>query len=406
MNSKILHSYPLLGWLVIISISVVFLSIITILLINIFYKPAGSSEVLKYFGQGFLARSSQYHKITLTILLANKMIALFFTVSVFFIVWKYFSKTPRIPIFTALAYIALFYIILQLMLLPLSYYRGFVIEHQFAFSNQTLGMWFLDFAKSWAISFVISTGTFTGIYALMIYFPKYWWQILAAALIVFIIIGTYIYPIIIDPLFYKFEKLEDGKLKSQIIDISKKAGIEVDDVLVADASSKTSKANAYFTGIGNSKRIVIFDNLLNKFTDKETVAVISHEIGHWHYKHTIKDSIMSSALGIIAIFLLQILLKKAGLVGDFKAIILIILLIFTFSFIVLPVQNAISRFFERQADGFSLKLTRDPETQISLIVKLANSNLSNVYPHPLIKILLYSHPSAIERIKQAEQFNR
>ena len=115
---------------------------------------------------------------------------------------------------------------------------------------------------------------------------------------------------------------------------------------------------------------------------------------------------MSSALGIIAIFLLQILLKKAGLVGDFKAIILIILLIFTFSFIVLPVQNAISRFFERQADGFSLELTKDPETQISLIVKLANSNLSNVYPHPLIKILLYSHPSAIERIKQAEQFNR
>ncbi len=405
MNSKISNSCPLLIWLVIISVSVVFLGVIIILLINVFYKPAGSNEVLRYFDQDFLQRSSEYHKISLTISLIRKMITLLFTVAVLFIAWKYFSRTIRMPVLMALAYIALFYIILQLILLPLSYYRGFIIEHRFGLSNQTLSMWFSDFIKNWAISFIISTGALTGIYALMIYLPKYWWQVLGAAFIIFIIIGTYIYPIIIDPLFYKFEKLEDSKLRSQIIDISGKAGIEIDDVLVADASRQTSKANAYFTGIGNSKRIVIFDNLLNKFTDQQTIAVIAHEIGHWHYKHIIKNIILGSAFGILAILLLQIILGKAGLVGDFKAIILIILLISTLSFIILPVQNTISRFFEIQADGFSLKLTEDPEVQISLMVKLARSNLSNVCPHHLIKVFLYSHPTIMDRIKQAEQFN-
>jgi len=330
---------------------------------------------------------------------------LFFMMAILFIAWKYFSKTPRIPILMALAYIALFYVILQLILLPLSYYRGFIIEHRFGLSNQTLSMWFSDFIKSRAISFVISTGALTGIYALMVYLPKYWWQVSAVAFIIFIIIGTYLYPIIIDPLFYKFEKLEDNKLKSQIIDISRKAGIEIEDVLVADASRRTSRANAYFTGIGNSKRIVIFDNLLNKFTGQQTVAVIAHEIGHWHYKHIIKNIILGSALGVLAVFLLQIILGKAGLVGDFKAILLIILLMSTLSFITMPVQNTISRFFEKQADEFALKLTEDPEVQISLTVKLASSNLSNVCPHPLIKVLLYIQPSKMERIKLAEQFS-
>jgi len=405
MNFRISNTCPLLIWLVIISVSVVFLGVITIFVINVFYKPASSNEVLRYFDQDFLKRSSEYHKISLTISLVSKIITLFFMMAVLFIAWKYFSKTPRIPILMALTYIALFYVILQLILLPLSYYRGFIIEHRFGLSNQTLSMWFSDFIKSRAISFVISTGALTGIYALMVYLPKYWWQVSTVAFIIFIIIGTYLYPIIIDPLFYKFEKLEDNKLKSQIIDISRKAGIEIEDVLVADASRRTSRANAYFTGIGNSKRIVIFDNLLNKFTGQQTVAVIAHEIGHWHYKHIIKNIIMGSALGVLAVFLLQIILGKAGLVGDFKAILLIILLMSTLSFITVPVQNTISRFFEKQADEFALKLTEDPEIQVSLTVKLASSNLSNVCPHPLIKVLLYSHPSTMERIKQAEQFN-
>ncbi len=405
MNSKIFSTSPLLTWFIIISVLTVFLGVIAILVINIFYKPVGGNEVLRYFDQDFLRESSEYHKISLTISLVSKMISLLFMVAVIFISWKYFSKTPRVPIFMALAYIALFYVILQLILLPLSYYRGFIVEHRFGLSNQTLSMWFLDFIKSWAILFVISTGALTGIYALMIYLPKHWWQVSSAVFIIFIIIGTYLYPIIIDPLFYKFEKLEDSKLKSQIIDISGKAGIEIDEVLVADASRRTSKANAYFTGIGNSKRIVIFDNLLNKFTGQQTVAVIAHEIGHWHYKHIIKNIILGSALGVLAVFLLQIILGKAGLVGNFKAILLIILLASTLSFITMPVQNTISRFFEKQADEFALKLTEDPEVQVSLTVKLASSNLSNVCPHPLIKVLLYSHPSTMERIKQAEQFS-
>jgi len=223
-------------------------------------------------------------------------------------------------------------------------------------------------------------------------------------MIVFIIIGAYLYPIIIDPLFYKFEKLEDEGLRKQIIDISGRAGIEVEEVLVADASRRTKKANAYFTGIGNSKRIVVYDTLLDKFTKKEALSVIAHEVSHWRYLHILKGLALSCIGGILGLFLLKIILGKMGLMADFRSVLVIILLISVFSFITLPVQNSVSRSFEKQADELAIKLTGDPETQVSLMVKLATSNLSNVDPHPFIKGYLYSHPPILERIKTAEDF--
>ena len=405
MKMRLLGISPFLTWLVIISVSIAFITIIVILLINVTYKPEYSGEALKYFDRSFLIRSSAYNKIVLSISIARKILAWIFIIAAVIIAFKYLPKTPRIPILLALALIAIFYILLQLTMLPLDFWRGFAVEHNFGLSNQTAGMWFADFAKSWVISFLINTAALTGIYALLVFLPKYWWVVSIVVMIIFIIIGAYLYPLIIDPLFYNFSKLEEGKLRDRVIDISEKAGIEVKDVLVADASRRTNKANAYFSGIGNSRRVVLFDTLLNNFTEEEVLSVVAHEIGHWYHKHIIKSIIASAAAGILALFIMHLIFRKAALLGDFKAIAITILLVSVFTFIALPMQNTISRYFEKQTDEMALQLTGDPGTQISLMVRLATTNLSNVGPHPFIKVFLYGHPSILERIRLAEQYD-
>ncbi len=396
---------PVLTWLVAISFTIAFAAIILILLVNIIYKPEYNGEALKYFDRNFLLRSLAYNKTMLNISIARKIIAWIFTIAAVALAFKFLAKTPRIPILLALALIAGFYILLQLALLPLEYWSGFIIEHNFGLSNQTAAMWFADFAKNWAISFLVNTAAFTGLYALLVFLPKYWWLVSIIVLVLFMIIGTYLYPLIIDPLFYKFTTLEEGSLKDQIIDISGKAGTRVNDVLIADASRRTTKANAYFSGIGSSKRVVLFDTLLNNFTEKEVLSVVAHEIGHWYNKHIIKSMIASAGAAVLAIYMLHLIFRKAALFGDFRAIAITILLVSILTFISLPVQNSISRYFEKQTDEMALKLTGDPGTQVSLMVRLGTTNLSNVKPHPFIKAYLYGHPSILERIKLAEQYD-
>lgn len=404
MISKIFYGNSSVVWLLIILISAAFLLAIAILLVGILHKPAYNNEVLRYFDKDFLLKASQYNRMAITISIARQLVTWIFLIGVIILTWKYFSISSRISIILLVGYIALFFILLYLLLMPLDYLRGFVIEHQYGLSTQTINSWLADFAKNKAISLVISTVSMTVLYVLMIYVTKYWWVVAGAILIIFLIIATYLYPLIIDPLFYKFEPLEDKVLKAQIVEISERAGIKVNEVLVADASRRTNKANAYFTGLGNSKRIVIFDNLLNKFSEKEALSVIVHEVSHWRYLHILKGLALSGVGGILGIFLLKIILGEMGLVADARSILIIILLVSIFTFITLPVPNAISRFHEKQADIMTIQLTGDPEKQILLMTKLADSNLSNVVPHPFIKVMLYSHPPIIERIKMANQY--
>ncbi len=405
MKIRLLGTSGFLAWLLIISVSVAFITVIVMLAVNAAYKPEYNGEALKYFDRSFLERSAGYNKTVLAISIARKILAWIFTIAAVAAAFKYLAKTPRIPIAAALALIAAFYILLQLTMLPLDFWRGFIVEHNFGLSDQAAGMWFADFAKSWAISFLINTAALTGVYALIIFLPKYWWVVSIVVMIIFIIIGSYLYPLIIDPLFYNFKKLEEGSLRDRVIDISEKAGIEVKDVLVADASRRTNKANAYFSGLGSSRRVVLFDTLINDFTEKEVLSVVAHEIGHWYHKHIIKSIIASAAAGILALFAMHLIIRKAALFGDFKAIAVIILLVSVFTFIALPMQNTLSRYFEKQTDETALKLTGDPGTQISLMARLATTNLSNVEPHPFIKVFLYGHPSILERIKLAEQYD-
>lgn len=404
MKINIFKGKTLLGFILITLISLAILSLASILLVNLLYKPDHGDNVRQYFDDDLLLKASNYNRVSLNISIASRFLSWSIMSGIIIVFFKYFKST-RINILLAFSFIVLFYILIQLILLPLAYYRGYIIEHRFGLSNQTLAVWFSDYLKENGISILISSLGMTGIYALMVYIPKYWWIISSAVLAIFIVVITYLYPILIDPLFYKFEKLKDTNFQEQIINITGKADIEVKEVLVADASRKTNKANAYFTGIGGSKRIVVFDNLINNFSRKETLSVIAHEIGHWYNWHIFKSIIIGIISGTAGLFLINAVFTYSNMVGDFKSILIIILLISIISFLSLPLQNAVSRTFERQADNFAMKATENPDAQIQLMLKLAESNLSNVSPHWYIKYFLYSHPPIMERIEAAKNFD-
>jgi len=389
-------------WIVLGSLA--FLMALILLIAAITSRPDYSKEVLHYFNKDFLTEASQYNKISLTLSIIRKLLTWIIIIVIIFATWKYFSQNPKISVLLAAGYIALFLILLQLLLIPFDYYRGFVVEHKFGLSNQVFSSWLVDCLKSKAISFLIYLAVLTVIYTLMTYIPKYWWIIAGVAFIVFLIIGIFMSPLIIDPLFYKFKPLEDEEMRLAIEDMANEADIKVDEILIADASRRTNKINAYFTGIGATKRIVVFDNLLEKFNRKEALTVIAHEMGHWKYLHIVKSFIIGAISGLLLIFFSKILASKIGMIGDIRFILIIFLLFSIVMFISLPVQNIISRSFEKQADKVAIKLTDDPQTQISLMKKIAVSNLSSVNPSLIIKYIIYSHPPIMERIKSASNY--
>ena len=405
MKINLFKGKNLLVFILIILVGLAVILLGSIFVVNLLHRPYYGSDVSQYFDSGFLAKAADYNRISLNISIASRFLSWSLMVGVIFLFFKYF-KTPRINILYAFLLIILFYILIELILLPLSYYRGYVVEHRFGLSNQTISMWFMDYLKENIISLTITSLAMTGIYALMVYMPGHWWIVSSVVLAVFIIILSYLYPILIDPLFYNFKKLEDENLREQIVDIADKANIEVKDVMVSDASRKTGKVNAYFAGVGGSRRIVVFDNLINNFSDQEALSVVAHEIGHWYNRHIFKNIIIGAVSGTLGLFLLHLIFSRSGMLGDFRSILVIILLISVVSFLMMPASNAVSRFFERQADSFAVQATGNPDAQINLMVKLGQSNLSSVSPAGYIRFFLYSHPPIMERIETAKTFNK
>ncbi len=405
MKTLISKGRKLLIVLLVTLVSLAVVSLGSILVVNLLHRPDYGGDVKRYFDDDYLVKAADYNRISLNISIASRFLSWSIMCVVIFLFFKYF-KTSRINIIYAFLLVFLFYILIELILLPLSYYRGYVIEHRFGLSNQTISMWFMDYIKENIISIMITSSGLTGVYALMFYMPEHWWIVASIVLALFILLLSYLYPILIDPLFYKFEKLADEDMREQIINIADKADIEVKDVLVANASKKTNKVNAYFSGVGSSRRVVIFDNLINNFSGRETLNVVAHEIGHWYYWHIFKNIIIGAISGTAGFFILHLIFSRSGIIGDFRSILVVALLISVVSFLMMPASNAVSRFFERQADNFAISATGDSDAQVELMVNLARSNLSNVSPAGYIKFFLYSHPPVMERIEAAKNFSR
>ncbi len=365
--------------------------------------PAPVGEAAFYFDGSFLSRAAAYQRAGLGLSLLQQLLSLLILAGVAFAALRYFQAASRPSLPAAAGYIAAFLLFQLLVGLPLAFYRGHTIEHRFGLSARTAAGWFADYGKSALISLLITTAALLGLYVLIIWRQEHWWLPAGAVVALFMVLSGYLYPVLIDPLFYRFSELEKGELHGEIMELSKKAGIGVERILVADASRRTRKANAYFSGLGATKRIVLYDTLLENFTAEEVLAVVAHEMGHWRRGHLWRGLLLGAAGAFVALYALYQVLLKMGVAADFRALPLALLFFALLSTVVGPAQCTLSRSFEVEADRTALCLTGDPAPFVSLYRKLARSNLSVVQPHPLLKVLLYTHPPLMERIEAARR---
>jgi STE24 endopeptidase len=224
----------------------------------------------------------------------------------------------------------------------------------------------------------------------------------------------YISPYVIEPLFHKFSPLDDKELESGIRDVMGKAGIKVSRVFKMDASKRTKHTNAYFTGIGKVKRIVLYDTLIEKMDHDEILSVLAHEAGHWKKKHVLKYIVITELIALFVLYIAFRLLQSDFLVNVFSIdqssffanVIILGFIGSVLSFPFSPVFNYFSRKHEHEADRFSCEITGKGESMISSLVKLSKDNLSNLHPHPLYALFHYSHPPVLERIRRIRELKQ
>ncbi|RJQ44990.1 MAG: M48 family peptidase [Nitrospiraceae bacterium] len=325
--------------------------------------------------------------------------------------WIVSLKMPFI--FSGLVFFLLLTYAETIISIPFSLYSAFKIENKYGFNTMTFKLWLTDTIKSLLIStillgLVISAGLF-----IIQKSPDMWWLWVWGFFLAFSIFMMYIAPYVIEPLFHKFTPIESEEIESGIRSLMKKAGIMVSRVFKVDASKRTKHTNAYFTGIGRVKRIVLYDTLIEKMNREEILSVLAHEAGHWKKKHLLKHLIITEMIALIATYIAYHMVKTDFLLDVFhiqqpslfpKLIILgFIGSIASFPFT--PLFNYFSRRHETEADAYSHELTGDNQSMITSLVKLSKDNLSNLHPHPFYALFHYSHPPVLERIRQIRQLS-
>ncbi len=297
--------------------------------------------------------------------------------------------------------------------IPFDLYSTFKIENKYGFNTTTPKIWITDFIKSLIISIILFF-IMGGVGFLIIQVsPNYWWIWLWAFFLVFSLFLMYISPYVIEPLFNKFTPIteEYASLEEKIKNMFSKVGIKVSRVFKMDASKRSKHTNAYFTGIGKVKRIILYDTTLQKMNEDEILAVLAHEAGHWKKKHILKRIVISEVLGFIGIYVSFRILQTDWLTSLFQIephtffakLVILGFLGSIISFPFTPISTYFSRKQEHQADQMAVNLTGLPDGLISALIKLSKDNLSNLHPHPLYAKLYYSHPPIVERLNKLNQ---
>ena len=295
---------------------------------------------------------------------------------------------------------------------PLDMYSGYFVERRYGLSRIGRRQWFADWAKGQGVQLVFAVGAVEAIYALMRALPGSWWVAAAAGFALFIVILAALAPVLLFPIFYKFEPLPDGELKERLLRLSERLKVSVRGVYIWKMGEKTRKANAALAGWGRTRRILLSDTLILEHEPDEIEVVLAHEMGHQVNRDIWRGLAIQTVLMFAAFYAihlaLQTLTGPLGLrsVSDFANMPLLLLIAGAVAVIALPLANAISRRAERAADRFALERTGLIEPFISAMEKLAAQNLSRKDPHPLVEFALHSHPSVQKRIAFAREWKR
>lgn len=314
-------------------------------------------------------------------------------------------------IYVFLIYIILFHLISTIIGLPLGYYSSYVHEHKWGFSNYTNKTWIVDQLKSFAVSLILLPILLGLFFWVLWKFPETWWLVAATITTLVSIVFVTLFPVVILPIFNKYDTIEDEELTSQLSEILHKAGLQSSGFFRQDMSRQTKKENAFLAGMGKTRRVVIADNLLEHMSLSEIKSVIAHEVGHYRYSHLPKNILIGTIQQLIIFYLLNIIMKT--LYPEFLTSNINNLTLFPMFSLIMsllssllfgPLNNMISRYFERQADRASLELYPDKNSFQKAMAGLANRNLSNAYPEWWVKLLYYSHPPIGERLSFAENY--
>jgi STE24 endopeptidase len=299
----------------------------------------------------------------------------------------------------------------QIITSPLAYYGGFTLPHRYGLSTMTLRSWLADFFKGLILGLILETVVIELIYLLLATQPQMWWLEVAVILLFFTVIMANLAPILILPLFYKFTPLPEGELTQRLLALAKRAHTRVRGVFTMHMSSKTTAANAALMGLGNTRRIVLGDTMLDRYSSDEIEVVLAHELGH-HVHHDIWKMIVSqSVLTLGGLYLINLALHWAVDVEhyylsltDVATMPFVLILTGLFGLIVMPIGNWLSRAIEYRADEYALQTTKRVDAFKSAMTRLANQNLADVEPSPLVEILFHDHPSIGKRLKHADAF--
>jgi len=311
------------------------------------------------------------------------------------------------PILTGLIFTGILFFFFQIIEIPFSIYHTFVIEEKYGFNRIKPKTFVLDLLKGWALSIIIGGLILSLVLWFFIASGKLAWIFCWIGVSIFQLFLIFIAPIVIMPLFNKFIPLEDGELKQSIEIYAKSQSFKLKGLFKMDGSRRSSKSNAFFTGFGKYRRIVLFDTLIKNHSIEELVSILAHEMGHYKMKHILKTIVISILANGLMFFILSLFINNPGLFAAFKMDNLSIYasLLF-FSFLYTPINiilsligSVLSRKHEYEADKYAITTYKKPEAFILALKKLSVDNLSNLTPHPLKVFMAYSHPPVLERIR-------
>lgn len=314
------------------------------------------------------------------------------------------------PWLASACYVATGIVAGKLLLLPLAWYGGYALEHRYGLSNETVAGWCWDETKSLGVSLTLGVPVFVVVYALLRALPDWWWLAAAGFLLVFGVVLTSLFPVVLLPLFYKSEPLADETLRGRLTALAERSGARVLGVYRLDLSAKTKKANAALAGLGRTKRILLGDTLLNGFAVDEIEVVLAHELAHYRHGDLWKLIAWNSVTTLVGLKAADVLVRawlpRYGFTGvaDLGAFPLLALALLGFGLVTMPVNHAFGRWRERKADAGALALTGNPAGFIRAMQKLADQNLADAAPHPAIEFVLHDHPALARRIAMAEQW--
>jgi len=352
--------------------------------------------------------SKRYNNIKLSIGIGKSIISfilifLFVSLGYSLFLEKYIQNIFSSHYFVFMGYVFAVGVSSSILFMPVNFYTGFYLEHKYNLSNQTFSKYIIENIKSMLVGLVIGVPILLLFYFVLNQFADLWWLVFASAMFLISVVLSQIFPIIILPIFYKVIPLQDEELKTRIANLAKGAGIKVENVFSFDMSKNTKKANAAFTGLGKTKRIILGDTLLNSFSKDEIETVIAHELGHYKHKHIVKNILFGTAASFLTFFVISVLYKNSLCWFDFESItqIAALPLLSLWAMIIglmqNPIGNILSRKYEYEADRYAIESTNKPQSFINTLNKLNEQNLGDKEPHPFVEWFFYSHPSILQK---------